>query len=270
MDKTIHHGDSSIFYRVEGNGFPVIFLHGFAEDHTIWNRQADHLGRLFRIITPDMPGSGNSAFNPRLITIDDYADTVKAVVDAEQISHCVLIGHSMGGYIALAFAEKYPGILKGLGLFHSTAYPDTPEKITAREKGIEFIRQHGAYPFIRQSIPNLFSENFSKKHPETVQSLITRYANFNPESLVQYYKAMILRPDRTRVLSNCTYPVLFIIGEQDKAVPLKDSLKLSHMPQLSYIHIQENSAHMGMLEEIDQSNDIIEIFVSRQQSIISE
>jgi pimeloyl-ACP methyl ester carboxylesterase len=260
MDKTIGYGNSSIFYRVEGKGLPVMFLHGFAEDHTIWDRQVNYLKNNFRIITPDLPGSGNSSFNPNLLTMDDYADAIRAIADAEQIGGCAMIGHSMGGYIALAFAEKYPAHLKGLGLFHSTAYPDTPERKAAREKGIEFIREHGSYPFIRQSIPNLFSENFKNQHPEIAEGLIERYANFNPESLVSYYNAMMQRPDRTRVLSNSPYPVLFIIGEQDKSVPMQDGLKQCHIPQLSYIHILENSSHMGMLEETNPSNSTIEAF----------
>ncbi len=263
MNKTTGYQGSSVFYQVEGEGHPVIFLHGFAEDGSIWDHQAHHLKKKFRLIIPDLPGSGQSAFNPQLSTIEDHADCIKAIADAENAGGCILIGHSLGGYISLAFAEKYPDYLKGLGLFHSTAFPDTPEKKEARKKSIEFIRQHGAYPFIRQSIPNLFSENFKKQQPQIVELLIQRYANFNPGSLVSYYEAMIKRPDRRQVLKDAGYPILFIIGEQDKAVPLSDSLKQCYLPQLSYIHILENTAHMGMLESTLYCNNILEAFLSQ-------
>jgi pimeloyl-ACP methyl ester carboxylesterase len=269
MDKTIRYRTSSIFYRVEGKGHPVILLHGFAEDHRIWDHQVDHLKKDFCVITPDFPGSASSdpitgpPANLDLLTMGDYADCIKAVADAEQINAFTMIGHSMGGYAGLAFAEKYPASLKAFGLFHSTAYPDTPEKKTAREKSIEFMRQHGSSPFIGQSVPNLFSENFKKQHPEIVNDLIERYANFNPESLVLYYKAMIQRPDRTLVLKEFPHPVLFIIGGQDKAVSLQDSLQQSYMPQLSYIHIIETAAHMGMLEDTLYSNNILESFLKQ-------
>ncbi|MHA4809314.1 alpha/beta fold hydrolase [Flavitalea flava] len=272
MNKTLQYGSplstSTLFYRVEGQGFPVLLVHGFAEDNRIWDNQVDYLKDRYRLFIPDLPGCGRSS--PIQVknsqtgaetSMEELADLIKAILDAENTGPCILIGHSMGGYIALAFAEKYPGQLVALGFFHSTAYADTPEKITARRKGIEFIRKNGSAPFIRQSIPNLFAEASRKRQEDIITALIDRYSGFNPDSLVAYYEAMIYRPDRTTVLREFPGPVLFIIGEGDNSVPLDHSLRQSHMPGLAFIHILTHAGHMGMLEESTASNLFLDDFL---------
>jgi len=250
-----------IIYQDEGKGDPVVLLHGFAEDHTIWERQVDYLKEKFRLIMPDIPGSGGSPFNEKLSTMDDYARVIRSILDHESIVSCQLIGHSMGGYITLAFAEKNPEMLESFGLFHSTAYADNEEKKNARKKGIEFIRQYGSAKFIEQTIPNLFSDKFKAESADVIKELLRRFANFNPASLVRYYEGMMERPDRTHVLKKFKKPVLFIMGEYDTAIPLQQSLEQCHLPDFSYIHIAKNSGHMAMLEESNWSNHVLEKFL---------
>jgi pimeloyl-ACP methyl ester carboxylesterase len=263
VDKIINYESFPVFYRVEGEGFPVVLIHGFAEDGTIWQNQIAYLAKSYKLIIPDLPGSGNSPFNSKLISIGDFADCIKFILNQEQISTCISIGHSLGGYIVLAFAEKYPEKLKAFGLFHSTAYADSEEKKLARKKGIEFIKKYGSRDFIKQSFPNLFADDFNKKYPEIVNDLIERYNNFNPESLVSYYDAMMKRPDRTQVLKNFKKPVLLIAGEQDKAVPIENSLQQSYLPELCYFHILMGVAHMGMFETVNLSNEMLNDFLKQ-------
>jgi pimeloyl-ACP methyl ester carboxylesterase len=241
---------------------PLVLIHGYAEDGTLWDRQTDYLKKGHRVIIPDLPGSGRSPLLPGETSIEELAESIKTVLDTAQIEQCILVGHSMGGYITLAFAEKYPSRVKAIGLFHSTAYPDSEEKIANRRKSIEFIRKNGSAPFIRQSTPNLFAGPSRQQHPELVSSLIERYAGFDPDSLVAYYEAMIKRPDRTEVLKKFTGPVLFIIGQQDNAIPLEQSLQQTHMPSISHIYILSQSGHLGMLEESDRSNRILDEFLN--------
>jgi len=269
VDKELKYGEGQIYYQLEGEGEPVMLLHGFAEDHTIWYHQVKYLQNIFRLIIPDIPGSGRSDSLQKSLgmkeipTMDDYATAMKAIADAEGIEQFSIIGHSMGGYISLAFAEKYPSRIKQLGLFHSTGFPDTEEKKIARRKSNEIIRQYGSRAFLEQSIPNLFDEEFKKEKPAEVEDLIGRYANFEPDQLVSYYETMIARPDRREVLRNWERPVLFIIGEHDKAVTMEQNLKEVHLPQCSYIHILENTAHMGMLERPGQSSQLVENFLTK-------
>jgi pimeloyl-ACP methyl ester carboxylesterase len=177
------------------------------------------------------------------------------------MGRAILIGHSMGGYITLALAEKYPERLKAFGLFHSTAFADSEEKKEARRKGIKFIQQHGSYEFFKTSTPNLFAPATKEERGHLVTEQIEAVRNVAGAALVNYYESMIKRPDRTAVLKNSQVPVLFVMGRFDNAVPLEDVLKQCHLPQLSYIELLHNSGHMGMVEETERSNKVLTEFI---------
>jgi len=261
MNKEIKIAGKRIFYRLYGNGKPVMFVHGFGETGEVWKNLAANVGAEFKFIIPDLPGSGNSEMIDDM-SIEGMAELMKNILDRESISRCVLIGHSMGGYITLAFAEKYESCLSAFGLFHSTAFPDTEEKIATRRKGIDFIKQHGAFEFLKTSTPNLFSPHTKEQSPKLVDDFIQSLADFSAEPLIAYYEAMISRPDRTAVLKNSKLPVLFVMGEHDNAVPLQDVLKQCHLPSTAFIHILRESGHLGMIEEPARSNQFITDFLS--------
>jgi len=266
QDKTIH-------YRIYGNGKTVMLLHGFGEDSTVWEPQVNFLQQHFRLIVPDIPGSGQSEFVPNA-NIETYAEIVKEIFDRELQSTLpgaggALIGHSMGGYIALAFAEKYPGYLNSFGLFHSSAFADNEEKKQVRKKAIEFIKEKGAATFLKTSTPALFTGEYAARHPEKINELVEKGAHFSNEALIQYYEAMIARPDRTAVLKNFNQPILFLIGEHDMAIPLQSSLDQCYLPVQSHVHILAGSAHMGMWEEEEKANNILLVFLSQVSSVTS-
>ncbi len=251
-----------LVYEIRGAGLPVMLVHGFTEDRRIWYPLLKGMEEKYQWILPDLPGSGESAFNHSFATLTHFSDALNAILEAEKINEIVLIGHSMGGYISLAFAEKYPEKTKGLGLFHSSAYPDSEEKKESRNKNIRFIQKNEPSFFVEQAIPGLFSERFKAEQPEEIRQLIDRYANFSRESLVLYLEAMRNRPATTEVLKSISQPVLFIMGEEDKAVPIKDSLEQCHLPRISYIHILTHAAHMGMIENSFLCNSFVDQFLS--------
>jgi pimeloyl-ACP methyl ester carboxylesterase len=255
--KNIPFKNKTIYYRVIGKGKPVLLLHGFGEDGAIWNEIIKGLQKNYQLIIPDIPGSGRSAMLEGEISIEDYAVVIKEILDSESITQCTLIGHSMGGYITLAFAEKYPDLLNGFGLFHSSAFADDDEKKQTRRKAIDFIKANGSYAFLRSSIPNLFA---GKEHLKEMEDLIEQGKQFSAETLVQYYHAMINRPDRTAVLKTSDKPVLFIIGEADTAIPLQASLQQCHLPAMAHVHIL-STGHMGMIEESSTSTEMLESFL---------
>lgn len=253
--------NSTMYYTEHGSGPTVVLLHGFAEDQDVWRYQVDALSKQYRLLMPDLPGSGRSGMIEDM-SMEGLAACVKAMTDqacaAENgYTGFTMIGHSMGGYITLAFAEKYPGLLNGFGLFHSTAFADTEEKKATRRRGISFIKTHGSQPFVEQSAPNLFAEPYRIKNSAVLAEMIARYSSFDPLALSAYYEAMIERPDRTTVLQSVHKPVLFIIGKNDKAIPFEDSMKQCHMPQVACIEILENAAHMGMWEEKEKSTQAL-------------
>ena len=139
MKKQLLYQNNRIVYAVEGAGKPVMLVHGFGEDSSVWVNQIPFLKDHFQLIIPDLPGSGESAMVDDM-SMEGMAEVLKAVADKETNELFTLIGHSMGGYITLAFAEKYSNRLNGFGLFHSTAFADSEEKKATRQKGIEFIR----------------------------------------------------------------------------------------------------------------------------------
>jgi pimeloyl-ACP methyl ester carboxylesterase len=263
MQKSLFFRGEQLEYEIRGTGIPVMLVHGFTEDRQIWDQVLEGICESYQWILPDLPGSGRSAFNTSLSQLTDFAEAVKAIADHEQIPEIILIGHSMGGYISLAFAEKYPEKIRALGLFHSSSYADSPEKKESREKNIHFILKHGAAPFVQQAIPGLFSDTFKSEHPEEIRKLVDRYANFTRDSLVQYLEAMKQRPATTGVLESILKPVLFIMGEEDRVVPLNDALAQCHLPRISYIHILTRSAHMGMIEKTSLCNSILDQFLEQ-------
>jgi pimeloyl-ACP methyl ester carboxylesterase len=263
VQKRIQFKGQVIEYEIKGTGAPVLLLHGFTEDRQIWNKMLIGLEEKYQWILPDLPGSGNSAFNGQLTRITDFADVLYAILEAEDIPELVLIGHSMGGYISMAFAEKFPERIRALGLFHSSSYADSTEKKETREKNVRFIQKNGALPFIEQSIPGLYSDYFKAENPAEIRLQVEHYANFRPDSLVLYLEAMKQRPATSGTLKTITKPVLFIMGEQDKAVPLVDALEQCHLPGISYIHILTHTAHMGMIENTSLCNSIVDQFLEQ-------
>ncbi len=267
LNKNISYQNTNIHYSIYGKGKPVMLVHGFAEDSSIFDLQINNLKENYLLIVPDLPGINKSAMLKKdHVQIEDYADILKAIADEEKISAFTLIGHSMGGYTTLAYAEKYRETLNGFGLLHSSAYADNEAKIATREKAISFIEENGTAAFLKTTIPNLFYN--AEKCKDAIKMLIEKGNNFSPHILVQHYKAMINRPDTTSVLKTFKQPILFIISEHDKAVPFEHSLQQSHLPQIAYVNILRNSGHMGMIEEPEMVNKYLRefLFSSKSQS----
>ncbi|MDB5206909.1 MAG: alpha/beta hydrolase [Flavisolibacter sp.] len=260
--KELNYKGKKLVYRTRGEGPVVVLLHGFGEDGTIWTAQFD-LFPNHQLIIPDLPGTGSSEIIEDM-SMEGLAEAMKAIItDSSGGSVAVImIGHSMGGYVALAFAEKFPDLLNGFGLFHSTAFADSEEKKETRRNGINFIQKHSGPGFLKTTIPNLYAPATKEDRPHLIEEQMAGVNNFSGEALVSYYKAMMNRPDRTQVLRNSKVPVLFVMGRHDAAVPLEDGLKQCHLPQLSYIHILENSGHNGMIEEAAESNKILSDFIT--------
>jgi pimeloyl-ACP methyl ester carboxylesterase len=254
--KTFTYQSSKIFYRTVGAGKPVVLIHGFAEDSDVWKNQIEFLKDHFYLIIPDLPGSGKSELINDM-SIEGMAEVIKAILLNEETETCSMAGHSMGGYITLAFAEKYPEMVTSAGLVHSSAFSDSDEKKVNRLKSIEFVKKNGAYEFLKAVITDLFTEDWASANQEIVDRQIEKSKDFTDEAIIAYYHAMINRPDRTHVLKSFPKPILFIIGEHDKAVPFEQSMQQCYLPNLSYIHVLRNSAHMGMMEEADKVNNAL-------------
>lgn len=251
-----------MFYRAAGSGPAVVLVHGFPEDGTIWKNQFD-LFPNHQLIVPDLPGSGRSEAIDDM-SMEGMAEAVKALIGSRK---AILIGHSMGGYIALAFAERHPLLVNGLGLFHSTAFADGEERKEKRRQAIATVKANGIEAFLKTFVPNLYSSITKEKTPALIDEHLASVHNFSAEALVKYFEAMMQRPDRTAVLRESEVPVLFVMGKEDKAVPVEDSLKQVYLPQRSHVHLLLHTAHEGMVEEAAEANKILTQFVNAVDSI---
>ena len=264
MQKKFHYRDSEIFYRTEGEGLAVVLLHGIPLDNNVWNEQINLLKDQCKLIVPDIPGSGQSTFEKHeaeAATIEYYASSMYALLQHENVNTCLMFGHSMGGYIMLAFAEKYSALLKGFGLIHSTAFADSEERKESRKKSIATMEEKGGYAFLKDFIPNLFGKKFKSEHPEKINELIEKGHKFSKQALQNYFRAMMKRPSRTHVLKNSKVPVLFVMGTEDVAAPVKDVLQQVHLPKIAHINILENCGHVSMWEATEELNSAILEFI---------
>jgi pimeloyl-ACP methyl ester carboxylesterase len=257
--KTLKYKSTTIEYHINGNGYPVILLHGFGEDNNIWKGFVKKLSRNYTCILPQIPGSGNTSPLPGSVSIADYADLIHAIIKAEKYKKVFLCGHSMGGYISMEFAKKYEKYLCGLTLFHSSSYADDEMKKDRRRKAIKLINSKGPMALLRTAIPGLFHNK--EKHHAEIEQLLASAEQFTAFTLVQYYEAMINREETSDVLQKIKVPVQFILGQFDKATPFKHGLAQSHLPTFSQLTILRDSGHMGMFEEPEKSYTALKNFI---------
>lgn len=252
---------SSIQYMTTGQGQDsLLLLHGFCEDHRIWEVIGPDLAEYFQVIAPDLPGFGQSeVLAPSL---DSWAEKLAEILDEESIPTCHVIGHSMGGYTALAFAEKYPERVKSLTLFHSSALADQDEKRANRFRVAELVRNGGSSGFIRQLIPTLYNPD---SDPSLVEGSLQIGQEQSPEGIAQAAEAMAARPDRTSVLSGAHFPVLILSGAKDTLLPLEQQAGLAALPPVSRFEVLHHSGHMGMVEEPDRAVEILLDFLGASE-----
>lgn len=249
---------STLSFKRYGQGKPIILLHGFPMNQTVWNDFIPLLSDRYEVITVDLPGFGESPLPKQSFTIDEVADILLDWLTAQKILGSTLIGHSLGGYVALAMAEKQPQLFSGLGLFHSTALADTEEKKESRLKVIEFIEKNGVLAFTSNFIPALFADQ-NHKAIHTVRNIAVQSSQ---SAVTGYTLAMRSRPDRTSVLKKLEVPTLFLAGEADPGIPMNTILKQSEFCKFPEVHFLKQVAHMGMFESPKEAASLIRSFIS--------
>jgi pimeloyl-ACP methyl ester carboxylesterase len=246
-----------LHYTQAGEGNVIVLLHGFCESNTCFSEQVFFLSKNYRIITPDLPGFGKSDVIQGA-SISQWADEIKKVLDKEQVSQCLMMGHSMGGYVTLAFAKKYASRLKGIGLLNSTALADSEERKEKREQTIGFIQSNGVSAYVRSFIPPLFHTEF--KDNKIIESIIQEASEFSAEGIVAALQAMKQRDESTKMLEQISLPVLFLAGKYDSLIPYPSNIEQAVMCKKAEICLTQHSAHMSMLEEPSVVNNAIKNF----------
>ncbi len=262
MSTTVNYRNSTIYFSQSGAGATVILLHGFLESSTMWKDMVPELSSRFRVITIDLPGHGKSDCLGYIHTMDLMAGAVKAVIDKLGLRKAVVIGHSMGGYVALALADLYPDLIKGICLFHSTARDDTPEKKKNRNRAIELVKTNPK-TFVRAAIPMLFRHKYRVPLRDAIREAKKEALQFPVQGIIAALEGMKRRPNREILLRFAPYPVLLVAGQRDpvfKLSELKEQMDASE--HVEGIVVKE-SGHMGHLESPDESLDILIRFCNR-------
>ena len=212
-------------FEISGKGKEnLVLLHGFMENLTIWEEMENHISEQFTLIKIDLPGHGKSGIFGEIHTMELMAEEVKKVTDHLKIDHFHLLGHSMGGYTSLAFAEKFPEKLKSLTLFFSTYFADDAEKKEQRQKSLRIIRE-ACTTYVNAGIPNLFNSN-EKDILEGKINLAKEIAlSTKNEGVLAAVKGMIDRTDKSDSLKIFEGKILVIAGKHDNAVNTKKTLE---------------------------------------------
>jgi pimeloyl-ACP methyl ester carboxylesterase len=262
MTGTIKFKDANLFYRDEGKGNAIVLLHGYLESSEIWGSFGKELSKHNRLISMDLPGHGKSSPVCENQTIEIMADSVKAVLDHLDIGRAVIIGHSMGGYVTLAFAEIFPEKTFAYCLFHSHALADSEEKKMNREREIDLVRSGKKSLIINTNIPRTFANDNIIKLAAEVERAKDIALNTKDEGIICALHGMKSRPDRQRVLKESSVPVMIIAGRKDNNIPFGIYEQHFSLAKQTEILILEDSGHMGFIEEEEKSLNGIAKFLN--------
>ncbi len=251
-----------ISYRCSGNGDALVLLHGFLESMRIWDDFVAVLSTKFKVITIDLPGHGKSGVIGEVQTMPEMAEATKAVLDELKITKCVMTGHSMGGYVCLAFAKSYPKLLQGFCLFNSTAMEDPPSKKKDRIRAVKVIRMNPKV-FVNEAIPNLFAPGNVERFSNEID-LIKKDALKTPlTGITGSLFGMKDRSDQLDFVRKYEKPMLFIVGKQDPVMPYQDlQIQLKLSDKIDALEL-DGVGHMGFLEAKDETLKAVENFAEK-------
>jgi pimeloyl-ACP methyl ester carboxylesterase len=250
---------SGIFYRKVGKGQPIILIHGFCETHEIWNGLEEGLSKKFTVFSIDLPGFGTSSILETPFSIDDVGAKVCDWVIQQEIDQPVVIGHSLGGYVALAMAKQSPEKIMGIGLLQSTAFPDSEEKKANRNKVIDFVKAYGTDPFIDTFVPGLFYNNKN----EAIREVDSIARKTSLPTLLAYTTAMRDRSSSIGFIKDNKKPILILGGEKDAIIPAEITLEHGRLASNSIVYLLKDIGHMAMYESPVETQNAIELLINR-------
>lgn len=260
MIKTIQFKKGTVNFSDTGKGRVVVLLHGFLGSHKIWQSTIESLSKTFRVVAIDLPGHGDTDCFGYVHTTELNAKCVKFVLDSLRVKKYVIVGHSMGGYAALAFADLYPDNLRGLCLYHSTAYADSEEKKKDRTRSIKVVKANHKI-FTTEVIKNLFAAKNFKYLKEEIAFAQKIASQISKQSIIASLEGMKDRPNRDIILGMAHYPIMMVIGELDNVLPYQQLLEQSDLIREKHVLYLEHDGHMGFLESPRQSNAVLKKFL---------
>jgi pimeloyl-ACP methyl ester carboxylesterase len=262
MEKQMKWQHGTLNYRVEGTGKPVVLLHGFLENLHIWDDFSAFLQPGLQVIAVDLPGFGKSSVFGENHTMPFMAEAVNAVLKAENISKAALVGHSMGGYVSLAFAKKFPEAVQALVLFHSHAAGDDDQGRQNRSRTIDVVKKDHK-DFIAKFIPLLFAEENVPRFSGEIDRLREVSLQTSKEGVVAALAGMRDREDHLKTLKTAPFPLLFVVGKQDSRIPLEKIVPQLTLPPYAEAVVLDKTGHMGFVEAPGKIFPVVKDFLLR-------
>ena len=248
MDQYLELENCTLRYRDKGKGNTVVLLHGYLESIETFETFANDLSRLARVISIDLPGHGLSDLKAENCSIDEMAISVDRLAEHLKLEKINIVGHSMGGYVALAYADLFTNKLESFCLFHSTPNPDTEEKKANRKREIELVKQGKKELICKTNIPNTFSNNNQKKFAHEIERVTQIACNTQENGIIAALEAMMNRPDRNHVVKALDMPKVSIIGKMDNFIPFEVAGEIAKNNNLTPF-VLKTSGHMGFIEQ---------------------
>jgi len=254
--------NTALSFSDTGKGPAVVLLHGFLENKTMWKDLAPILAEKNRVISIDLLGHGATECLGYVHSMEENAEMVKSVLSHLRIRKAVIIGHSMGGYVALALAELYPLIIKGIVLLNSTAKEDSEERKTNRDRAINAVKQN-YINFVRMSIANLFSENNRDRLENEIEKVKLAALKTPLQGIVASLEGMKIRKDRQFVLKETEFPKLLILGKKDGVLIYKDNVAQIENTNTELITFPDG--HMSHIENKGELEKVIVRFLEKNK-----
>ena len=270
MGKFYFSDDKGISYSITGKGDTIVLIHGYLETKEIWNEFAKKLSSDFRILSIDLPGHGNSDITKVDGNLDIIAELIYRLLKHLGIKKIFLTGHSLGGYITLAFAEKYPEMLSGFCLFHSHPFADTESAISKRKNEIILTKQGKKDQFYPENIINMFASSGREALREKIKDSLKIASGISDEGIISVLEGMMARPSRHWLMEEGKIPCLWILGVKDNYINCQSVCQRINLPQNSKICLLQNSGHMGFIEEEDLSVKILTEFIKENAKGIDQ
>lgn len=259
QNKFFNHKNTQIRYRDTGKGTAVVLLHGFLERLEMWDYFTSEISKSNRVISIDLLGHGETESIGYVHSMGTMAEYVKAVLDKLKIRKYILVGHSMGGYVALALSEQYADSVKGLCLFHSTSLADTEEKKKSRDQAIALVKENHK-SFIRKAIPMLFRPKNRKVFADDLRGAKNMALTTSKQGVIAALEGMKIRYDFEGILHFSPYPKQMIIGRYDNALPY-ESLKQQVDDAENIIASEFAVGHMGHIEAKEETLKALRQFI---------
>ncbi len=261
--KIIKINNAELVYRDEGSGTPIIFLHAFPLNQTMWDDQVEFLASKFRVMTFDWRGFGQSSLGVGISSIDTFADDLAGLLKAATIDRAVICGLSMGGYASFAFYRKYSEMVSGLILADTKPTADTEEGKRGRYEMAELARSKGVSALVEPMTPRLIGEITLRNNPGVIARVKAMIESGQPEGIAQSLIAMAGRRDSTDLLQQIDCPTLIIVGKEDKLTPPSEAEKMNQAITGSSLMIIADAGHLPNIEQPESFNPVVSDFLSK-------